>query len=246
MIILGIVDRVKSCWLLKLPLQKSYNSMTQSTQTIFNLKAQSTQTNPLLFHERKLWREGLFYVAGVDEAGRGPLAGPVYAAAVIFPQKIQIKGIDDSKRLSSSRREALFDIIIEKAISVGIGWAEHYEIDEMNILQATYLAMNRALGDLSVRPQHVLVDGRGLPENSFAKTAIIGGDRRCFSIAAASIIAKVSRDRVMHEYHKQYPQYGFEKHKGYPTQMHIDAIKKYGFCPIHRRSFHIRQLDHAK
>lgn len=220
--------------------------MNSSKPSSINFDSQSILDKSLLYYERILWRKGLLFVAGVDEAGRGPLSGPVFAAAVIFPQEIQIKGINDSKKLSSTQREELFDIIFEKAASVGIGRAEHSEIDEINILQATYLAMNRALNDLSIKPQHVLVDGNGLPENSFEKTAIIGGDHKCFSIAAASIIAKVSRDKVMQAYHKKYPQYGFEQNKGYPTQKHIEAIKKYGYCPIHRRSFHIRQLDYAE
>lgn len=220
--------------------------MTHLKQTKFKFAPDPGVDYSLFDYEIQLWQKGITHIAGVDEAGRGPLAGPVFAAAVIFPTDIQACGIDDSKKLSPAKREQLYDIIIEQAISVGIGRAEHFEIDEINILQATYLAMNRALKKLSVQPQHVLIDGRGMPENSYVQTAIIGGDRKSISIAAASIIAKVGRDRVMLAYHKQYPQYGFDKHKGYPSQMHIDSIKKYGYCPIHRRSFHVRQLENAK
>lgn len=192
-------------------------------------------------HERELWNLGLSRVAGVDEAGRGPLAGPVMAAAVIFPGEIFIPGIKDSKLLSPSSREALHDRIFEKALSVGIGQACSVEIDQHNILQASFLAMRRAVSRLTVNPEFILVDGLWtIPELTIGQRAIVRGDQTSFSIAAASIIAKVHRDRLMQEYHLLYPQYCFDRHKGYPTRDHIAAIEKYGLCQIHRRSFKIR------
>ncbi|MBN1351355.1 ribonuclease HII [candidate division KSB1 bacterium] len=220
--------------------------MHQLDQTEFAFETRLKFYSPMLIYEEALWRQGVCHIAGVDEAGRGPLAGPVFAAAVILSPDSELDGVTDSKQLSPRKREELFDIIFAQALAVGIGRAEHDEIDKINILQATYLAMNRALEQLHIKPQHVLVDGSGLPENGFKQSAIIGGDRKSLSIAAASIIAKVSRDRVMLSYHRQYPQYGFEKHKGYPSQMHIDSIKKFGYCPIHRRSFHVKQLADAE
>jgi ribonuclease HII len=187
--------------------------------------------------EYKYWNNGIKYIAGVDEAGRGPLAGPVVAAAVIFPSEVKIDGINDSKRLSAKERERLFDIINEKAISVGVGIIDHTVIDEINILNATFRSMHEAIGKLTNRPDHLLIDGPRFAGANIPFTAIIDGDAKCFSIAAASIIAKVSRDRLMKEYDKQYPQYGFAKHKGYGTKAHLEAIKKHGPCAIHRKSF---------
>ncbi|MBN2104965.1 ribonuclease HII [bacterium] len=196
-----------------------------------------------LQYERNLWDQGVMHVAGIDEAGRGPLAGPVVAAAVIFPKEIFIKGIRDSKQLSAQQRESLLEEINNKALSVGIGQIEAPEIDKMNILKATLEAMKKAVMSLSVSPQHLLIDGNHLPDCFIPKSAIIGGDRKCYSIAAASIVAKVTRDRLMMLYHDQYPEYGFARHKGYGTKMHIKAIQIYGHCPIHRRSFHVKGLN---
>jgi ribonuclease HII len=196
--------------------------------------------------ENQLWETGLQFIAGVDEAGRGPLAGPVFAAAVIFPKAIQIGEINDSKKLTHRQRERLFPIIFEKALAVGIGQADHLEIDRLNILQATFLAMNRALDALKIRPDFVLVDGNRLPKNSYSQQAIVKGDNLSLSIAAASIIAKVSRDRLMLEYDTRWPEYGFARHKGYPSLAHRRAIQKFGYAPIHRRSFHVTQLENEK
>ncbi len=188
-------------------------------------------------YEMEHWKNGKLYIAGVDEAGRGPLAGPVVAAAVIFPSEVEIDGVNDSKQLSVKERERLFDIINEKAIGVGIGIVDHYVIDEVNILNATFCSMHEAIEKLTKTPDHLLIDGPRFIGANIPFTTIIDGDAKCFSIAAASIIAKVTRDRLMIEYDKRYPQYGFAKHKGYGTKAHLEAIRKHGPCEIHRRSF---------
>jgi len=194
----------------------------------------------LLSYERRLWAQGFRMVAGIDEAGRGPLAGPVVSAAVVFEQGVFIPYINDSKKLRPEAREILFDIICEKAFSIGIGIVDEKEIDQTNILQATYKAMRLALADLKVIPDHILIDGRELPGWDGPQTALLKGDSRCFSIAAASIIAKVTRDRLMVHYDKLFPQYGFARHKGYSTREHREALRKYGPCQIHRRSFRLK------
>lgn len=196
----------------------------------------------MLVYEQALWKKGLKYVAGLDESGRGPLAGPVVAAVVIFPEDVFIPLIDDSKKLSSEVRESLYDKIVEEALDYGFGLAEVAEIDRINIYQASFLAMERALDRLSIEPQHLLVDGRAYPNDKIPCTTIVKGDSKCYSIAAASIVAKVTRDRLMQEYDAKYPQYGFARHKGYPTAAHLDALEKFGFCPIHRQSFHPKRF----
>lgn len=176
-------------------------------------------------------------VAGVDEVGRGPLAGDVVTAAVILdPQKI-IVGLNDSKKLSEKKRNSLFEIIKENAISYSIARCSVEEIDKINILQASLLAMKRAVENLSIQPEHVLVDGNKIPNWTYNAEAVVKGDARVQCIAAASILAKVTRDREMVEFDKIYPGFGFAKHKGYPTQLHRDALKKLGITPIHRRSY---------
>lgn len=181
--------------------------------------------------------EGFELICGVDEAGRGPLAGPVCAAAVILPVDLEIEGLNDSKKLTEKRREALYDIITEKAIAYGIGFATEQEIDEINILQATFLAMQRAVEQLSVTPDMVLVDGNREPALQIPVKTIIKGDSLSANIAAASILAKVTRDRLMVEQDALYPQYKFAVHKGYGTRAHYAAITEHGMCPIHRRTF---------
>lgn len=176
-------------------------------------------------------------VCGVDEAGRGPLAGPVYAAAVIFPKSVVIDGLDDSKKLSQPRREALFCEIISKASSYGIAFATVHEIEALNILNATYLAMNRAISMLGVTPALALIDGNRAGGIEYPCQCVVGGDSKCASIAAASILAKVTRDRHMTEMAVLYPEYGFEKHKGYGTRMHYAALREHGPCEIHRPSY---------
>ena len=177
------------------------------------------------------------YICGIDEAGRGPLAGPVAAAAVILPKDCEILYLNDSKKLSPKRREALYDEILEKAVAAGIGLVEASRIDEINILQATYEAMRLAVGKLGIVPEVLLNDAVTIPELDLEQVPIIKGDARSVSIAAASILAKVTRDRLMTEYDNMYPQYGFAVHKGYGTAAHIEALKTYGPCPIHRNTF---------
>ena len=176
-------------------------------------------------------------VCGVDEAGRGPLAGPVCAAAVILPAGLVIEGVNDSKKLSEKMREELFPVICEKALAYGIGWADEREIDEINILQATYRAMKRAVESLPLTADYALIDGNRMPPLAIPGTTIVKGDALSMSIAAASILAKVSRDRVMVQFSREYPQYGFEQHKGYGTAAHVQALREYGPCPLHRQSF---------
>lgn len=176
-------------------------------------------------------------LAGVDEVGRGPLAGAVIAAAVILDPAKPVAGLDDSKKLTHKKRELLNDEILRNCLSYGIGRAEVDEIDEINILQATFLAMQRAVQQLQVQPHKILVDGNKVPQFNVPAEAIIGGDGSISEISAASIIAKVYRDREMCQLATKYPQYGFEKHKGYGTKFHLDAIKQWGICDIHRKSF---------
>ncbi len=196
----------------------------------------------LHFHERKYWLMDLVRVAGVDEAGRGPLAGPVVAAAVIFEPGFCIPFVNDSKQLSEKKREELFDIIKKKAVAIGIGRVSHDVIDRINILQASMLAMNKAIDQLSVLPEQLLVDGNFFRHERIPVENIVKGDARSHSIAAASIVAKVTRDAIMREYDTQYPQYGFAKHKGYGTPEHVTAIHRFGFSEIHRRTFRVPGL----
>lgn len=193
---------------------------------------------PDFSYETDAKNRGYNIVCGVDEAGRGPLAGPVCAAAVILPENCIIDGLNDSKKLSEKKREALFPVITQKAIAYSIAFASVEEIENFNILNATYLAMNRAVEGLKLKPDIALIDGNRAPLNApvFCKT-IIKGDLKSYSVAAASVLAKVSRDRLMLEYDKKYPEYGFAAHKGYGTKAHYAAIEKFGICEIHRRSF---------
>jgi ribonuclease HII len=187
--------------------------------------------------ERAAWRRGLTRVAGVDEAGRGPLAGPVVAAAVILAPGVRIDGVDDSKRLIPEERARLFEVIQSRAVAVGVGMADHETIDRINILEATRLAMRMALGSLSAAPELVLTDYVALAGLECPQKNLVEGDRRSASVAAASIVAKVTRDRLMEAADLEYPEYGFGRHKGYPTLEHRDALLKHGPCPLHRRSF---------
>lgn len=187
--------------------------------------------------EDSFYAQGYQVICGVDEAGRGPLAGPVCAAAVILPKHLEIPGLTDSKKLTDKKRRELFPLIQEQAVSYGIGLASQEEIDEINILQATFLAMERALSQLNVRPDMVLIDGNREREFGVPVQTVIKGDSLSANIAAASILAKVTRDNLMMELAQQYPQYGFEIHKGYGTKAHYEALRQYGASPIHRRSF---------
>lgn len=190
-----------------------------------------------LEYEVEAKSKGYKAVCGVDEAGRGPLAGPVCAAAVILPENTIIDGVNDSKKLSEKKREALFDVIKSSARSYCIAYATVEEIESMNILNATMLAMKRAVEGLDVKADYAMIDGNRLPDLNIDSEFIIKGDAKSMSIAAASILAKVSRDRLLREYAKEYPEYQFDKHKGYGTKAHIEALKKYGPCPYHRMSF---------
>jgi ribonuclease HII len=192
---------------------------------------------PDLRYERKLWQSGIEAVAGVDEAGVGPMAGPVVAAAVLFVPETFISGVHDSKQLAHEKREQLYGLIMERALAVGVGSAAVEEIDRLNVYWATTLAIKRAVGALARPARHVLVDGRKVPGLALAQTPIVGGDRKSFCIAAASIVAKVTRDRMMREYDRLYPGYGFAEHKGYCTPQHLALIGRLGPSPIHRRSF---------
>ena len=187
--------------------------------------------------ENEIYESGVSPLCGVDEAGRGPLAGPVCAAEVILPRGLVIEGLNDSKKLSEKRREALYDEITEKALAYGIAFATVEEIEELNILGATFLAMNRAIGKLSIKPALALIDGNRNKGIEFPSRCVIGGDGKCADIAAASILAKVTRDRTMLKMAQKYPQSGFEKHTGYGTAAHYAAIREYGPSEIHRMSF---------
>ncbi|MBE6925272.1 MAG: ribonuclease HII [Ruminococcaceae bacterium] len=187
--------------------------------------------------ENSHFMQGITCICGVDEAGRGPLAGPVCAAAVILPAGLHIPGLDDSKKLTDKRRRELFPIIKEQAIAYGIAFATHEEIDEINILQATYLAMERAISGLSVRPALALIDGNRAKDFGLPVQTVVKGDSLSANIAAASILAKVTRDDYMEEIAKTYPQYGFEIHKGYGTRLHYEKLAQFGPSPIHRMTF---------
>lgn len=187
--------------------------------------------------DRAIIKEGVKTFAGIDEAGRGPLAGPVVASAVMLCHDIRIEGINDSKKLSQKERERLFYLILQDAIDIGIGIVDADKIDRINILKATRLAMSLSIKDLTAKPEMLLIDAINLPSIKIKQRAIIKGDAKSASIAAASIIAKVIRDKIMTIYHEKYPDYGFDKHKGYPTAEHINKLNIHGPCPIHRKSF---------
>ncbi|MFY9198518.1 MAG: ribonuclease HII [Acutalibacteraceae bacterium] len=194
-------------------------------------------------YEKLALNDGFKTVCGIDEAGRGPLAGPVFAAAVILPMDFEIEGLNDSKKLTQKKREQLFDIIVENAVSYSIATATEMEIDEINILKATFLAMNRAVDGLEVSPDIALIDGNQKPGLKIEERTMIKGDAKSVSIAAASILAKVSRDRYMIELSKIYPQYFFEKHKGYGTKLHYEMLEQHGISQVHRRTFLKKLLE---
>lgn len=211
------------------------NLVNKAKKSLDKLKKEKARIEAMKEYEYTY--EACAYICGIDEVGRGPLAGPVVAGAVILPKDCEILYINDSKKLSEKKREELYDIIMEKAIATGIGMAGPQRIDEINILQATYEAMREAINNLSIKPDILLNDAVTIPNVDIMQVPIIKGDAKSISIAAASIIAKVTRDRLMVEYDKMMPEYGFAENKGYGTQQHINALKKYGATPIHRRSF---------
>ena len=199
-----------------------------------------------LNYEKSLWKENCNFVAGVDEAGRGPLAGPVVAAAVVFkPFQKMIPGVQDSKKISPRKRIKMKSIIDSMAVAVGIGIVSEKEIDRLNILRATLQAMRLSVESLRIKPDYLIIDGRNTIDCDTPQMALIRGDSLSLSVAAASIIAKVTRDKIMIDYEEKFPLYGFAKHKGYPTKMHISAIQQYGFCQIHRRSFKPKALAYT-
>lgn len=189
-------------------------------------------------YEMSLYESGFKYICGIDEAGRGPLAGPVVVACAIMPKESFIEGVNDSKKISEKKRERIYDEVTNEAIAWSVGIVDQNEIDELNILNATKRALNLAIKELSVKPDRILVDAlEHIDTNGIPYTAVIKGDAKIYSISAASIIAKVTRDRIMREWDEIYPQYGFSAHKGYGTAKHIQAIKEYGVCSLHRKSF---------
>lgn len=187
--------------------------------------------------EEELYAKGIQVIAGMDEAGRGPLAGPVVAAAVILPKDFNVPGVDDSKKLTEKKREALYEVITDQALSYGTGIVDNYIIDDINILEATKLAMKLAVNNLKMKPEYILIDALTLKDIMIPQCGIIKGDSISISIAAASIIAKVTRDRMMREFHDRFPQYAFDRNKGYGTKEHIEGISTYGPCLLHRKSF---------
>ena len=202
-------------------------------------------------YEKELWKNGINLIAGMDEVGRGPLIGPVVTACVILPKDFVLDGLTDSKKLSEKKREEFYDYIMEHAISVGIGMMDEKVIDEVNIYEATKLAMYQAVEKSKVKPEHVLIDAMKLDKLEMPSTSIIKGDAKSISIAAASVIAKVTRDRMMIELDKKYPMYGFKSHKGYPTKKHIEAIKEYGLINGYRKTFKpisemVKELENQK
>lgn len=207
----------------------------RARKRVLEYEKELARTEALWQYERKY--STFAHICGIDEVGRGPLAGPVVAGAVILPKDCDILYINDSKKLSEKKREELYQIIMEKAVAVGLGYTTPQRIDEINILQATYEAMREAIGQLGVTPDILLNDAVTIPQVDIRQVPIIKGDAKSISIGAASIVAKVTRDRLMAEYDKVYPGYGFAANKGYGAQTHIEALKKYGPCPIHRRTF---------
>jgi ribonuclease HII len=187
--------------------------------------------------EKEIRAGGFKLVAGLDEAGRGPLAGPVVAAAVVLPPRVRLPGVDDSKRLSAKQREETFSLLQKRALAIGVGMVEAEEIDQLNIHRASLKAMEKAVADLPCFPDFLLIDGLFTLNLPLPQKAIVKGDQRCLSVAAASIVAKVTRDRIMIAYQQEYPEYNFARHKGYGTKEHLQAIEKYGRCPLHRRTF---------
>lgn len=201
------------------------------------LRKEEERIHKIQEFERSFYEKGYTYIGGIDEAGRGPLAGPVVAAVVVFDKNVDIKYIDDSKKLSQQKRNELFDIIKNEALDYGVGIVDNDKIDDINILNATYLAMKKAINNLKNKPDCLLIDAVTIPNIDIHQKGIIKGDSKSISIAAASILAKVTRDKLMYEYDDKYSEYGFSKHKGYGTKQHYEALEAHGITPIHRRSF---------
>lgn len=233
------------CAILKDIVQHLYNDKRKGAKDLCDFAQRLMETKiemakhlqKMLFYEKDLGKKGYRLIGGLDEAGRGPLAGPVVAGCVILDPDVPIIGIDDSKKLSEYQRESLYFEIKEKALAIAIGIVDNETVDRVNILQASLEAMFRAVKEIPIKPDYLLIDGQFCPQLDFPMQAIIGGDSKSLSVAAASIIAKVTRDRIMDELDEAYPQYGFSRNKGYPTPEHISALKTYGPCEIHRKTF---------
>lgn len=213
------------------------NIAVKLAKKLDKMRAENERLEMINIFENEGYEKGFTYIGGIDEAGRGPLAGPVVAAVVVFKAGTKIEGINDSKKLSEAKRDELFEIIKEEALDYGIGIVQKDEIDEYNILNATYMAMKKAVNCLKQKPDYLLVDAAHIPDVDIEQKSIIKGDSKSISIAAASILAKVTRDSIMYEYDKMYPEYGFASHKGYGTDQHYKAIREHGITSIHRRSF---------
>ncbi|MFR4161366.1 MAG: ribonuclease HII [Paraclostridium sordellii] len=213
------------------------NIAVKLAKKLDKMRAENERLEMINIFENEGYEKGFTYIGGIDEAGRGPLAGPVVAAVVVFKPGTKIEGINDSKKLSEAKRDELFEIIKEEALDYGIGIVQKDEIDEYNILNATYMAMKKAVNCLKQKPDYLLVDAAHIPDVDIEQKSIIKGDSKSISIAAASILAKVTRDSIMYEYDKMYPEYGFASHKGYGTDQHYKAIREHGITLIHRRSF---------
>ncbi len=219
------------------PRKSIQNIIKRYEEKLLQRKREENRLEEMGFFEREMLQKGYQFIGGADEVGRGPLAGPVVSAAVILPPETKIPDINDSKKLSSQKREYLFEVIKDKAVSIGVGIVSVKDIDSLNILQATYMSMRYAVKQLNPQPQCLLLDALNVPGIDIEQKGIIKGDQKSISIAAASIVAKVTRDRMMLEIDEAYPQYGFANHKGYGTKQHLDALRKHGVCPIHRKSF---------
>lgn len=235
---LEIKDYPKYIEILKNDDRKSVKDLSlRLEKKLLDIKKEEERLEKINFYENEGYKKGYLYIGGIDEAGRGPIAGPVVASVVVFKKDTKIHKIDDSKKLSEKKRNELFEIIKNEALDYGIGIVDNNKIDEMNILNATILAMKKAISQLEKKPDYLLIDALNIPNLDIDQNAIVKGDSKSISIAGASILAKVTRDNIMYEYDKMYPEYGFKNHKGYGTDEHYDAIRKYGLTPIHRKSF---------
>ena len=235
---LEIKDYPKYIEILKNDDRKSVKDLSlRLEKKLLDTKKEEERLEKINFYENEGYKKGYLYIGGIDEAGRGPIAGPIIASVVVFKKDTKIHKIDDSKKLSEKKRNELFEIIKNEALDYGIGIVDNNKIDEINILNATILAMKKAVSQLERKPDYLLIDALNIPNLDINQNAIVKGDSKSISIAGASILAKVTRDNIMYEYDKMYPEYGFKNHKGYGTDEHYDAIRKYGLTPIHRKSF---------
>ncbi|CZR96585.1 Ribonuclease HII [Clostridioides difficile] len=224
--------------LLRVDDRKSVQSLAiKLAKKLDNIRREEERLETINIFENEGYNKGYLYIGGIDEAGRGPLAGPVVASVVVFKKDTKIEGVNDSKKLSEAKRDELFEVIKKEALDYGIGIVNNEEIDEFNILNATYMAMKKAINCLKQAPDYLLVDAATIPGIDIAQNPIVKGDSKSISIAAASILAKVTRDSIMYQYDRVYPEYGFKSHKGYGTKEHYEAIEKHGITPIHRKSF---------